>query len=85
MSSHYHLVLASTCASLSDGMRRLNGDYARRYNKRHGRRGHLFDERFSSFAVEDDQHLEAAIEYVLQNPVRAGLCLEARDWEWSAG
>ena len=85
MSTHYHLVLASTCASLSDGMRRLNGDYARRFNKRHGRRGHLFDERFSSFAVEDEQHLEAAIEYVLQNPVRAGLCLEARDWEWSAG
>lgn len=85
MSTHYHLVLASTCASLSDGMRRLNGDYARRYNKRHGRRGHLFDERFSSFAVEDEQHLEVAIEYVLQNPVRARLCLEARDWDWSAG
>jgi REP element-mobilizing transposase RayT len=84
MGTHYHLVLAATRASLSDGMRRLNGDYARRFNKRHGRRGHLFDERFSSFAVEDERHLEAAIEYVLQNPVRAGLCEDARDWQWSA-
>jgi REP element-mobilizing transposase RayT len=85
MTTHYHLVLSSTRASLSNGMRRLNGAYARRFNKRHGRRGHLFDERFSSFAVEDEHHLEAAVEYVLQNPVKAGLCLEARDWEWSAG
>jgi hypothetical protein len=29
--------------------------------------------------------LEAAVEYILQNPVKAGLCLEARDWKWSAG
>ena len=84
MGTHYHLVLATTRTSLSDGMRRLNGDYARRFNKRHGRRGHLFDERFSSFAVEDERHLEAAIHYVLQNPVRAGLCDEARDWAWAA-
>jgi REP element-mobilizing transposase RayT len=82
--TNYHLVLAATRPRLSDGMRRLNGDYARRFNKRHGRRGHLFDERFSSFAVEDERHLEAAIHYVLQNPVRAGLCDEARDWTWAA-
>src|SRR3954471_15316383 len=85
MSTHYHLVLTASRERLSNGMRRLNGDYARRFNKRHARRGHLFDERFASFAIEDEQHLEAAIEYVLQNPVRAGLCGEARDWEWSAG
>jgi putative transposase len=84
MGTHYHLVVASTQAGLSDGMRRLNGTYARRFNKRHGRRGHLFDERFSSFAVEDERHLEAAIHYVLQNPVEARLCAEARDWPWAA-
>ena len=83
MGTHYHLVLASTRGGLSDGMRRLNGDYARRFNKRYGRRGHLFDERFSSFTVGSERHLEAAIEYVLQNPVRAGLCEDARDWPWA--
>jgi REP-associated tyrosine transposase len=83
MGTHYHLVLSATRERLSEGMRRLNGAYARRFNKRHGRRGHLFDERFASFAIEDDRHLEAAVEYVLENSVRAGLCDDARDWPWA--
>ena len=83
MGTHYHVILSATRDRLSDGMRRLNGAYARRFNKRHGRRGHLFDERFASFSIEDDRHLEAAVDYVLQNPVRAGLCAKARDWPWA--
>ena len=84
MGTHYHLVLEATQARLSEGMRRLNGSYARRFNKRHGRRGHLFDERFASWVIRDERHLEAAIAYVLENPVRAGLCAQAEDWQWAA-
>jgi putative transposase len=84
MGTHYHLVLEASRERLSEGMRRLNGNYARRFNKRHGRRGHLFEERFASHVIRDERHLEAAIEYVLQNPVRAGLCAEGGDWQWSA-
>lgn len=82
--THYHLVLEATTERLSEGMRRLNGDYARRFNRRHGRRGHLFEERFSSYVIGDERHLAAAVEYVLQNPVRAGLCEHAQAWQWSA-
>jgi putative transposase len=84
MGTHYHLVLEASREQLSNGMRRLNGNYARRFNRRHGRRGHLFESRFSSFVIRDERHLAAAVEYVLQNPVRAGLCAEGRDWQWSA-
>jgi REP element-mobilizing transposase RayT len=84
MGTHYHLVLDVSHERLSDGMRRLNGDYARRFNKRHGRRGHLFAERFSSYVLRDERHLEVAVHYVLQNPVRAGLCTQAGDWQWAA-
>jgi putative transposase len=84
MGTHYHLVLEASRAKLSEGMRRLNGDYARRFNRRHGRRGHLFEERFSSYVLRNERHLEAAVAYVLQNPVRAGLCTHTRDWQWSA-
>jgi REP element-mobilizing transposase RayT len=83
MGTHYHLVLETTREQLSNGMRKLNGDYARRFNKRHGWRGHLFAERFASFALDDEQHLHAAVEYVHQNPVRARLCDRAADWPWS--
>jgi putative transposase len=83
MGTHYHLLVESLRVSLSTGMQRLNGVYAMRFNRRHGRRGHLFGDRFSSYVLGDERHLAAAIEYVLQNPVRAGLCDQARDWQWS--
>jgi putative transposase len=84
LGTHYHLILEATRESLSAGMQRLNGIYALRFNRRHARRGHLFAERYSSYVLRDDRHLEAAVEYVLQNPVNAGLCDIARDWQWAA-
>jgi putative transposase len=83
MGTHYYLVLETARDDLSRGMRRLNGDYARRFNHRHGTSGHLFAERFSSFVLEDEAHFHAAINYVRENPVRAGLCSRAEDWPWS--
>jgi REP element-mobilizing transposase RayT len=83
MGTHYHLVIEAARDRLSEGMRRLNGVYALRFNRRYGFRGHLFETRFSSWAIRDEQHLNAAVEYVLANPVRAGLCREPREWPWS--
>src|SRR5213083_1372802 len=45
MGTHYHLVVETTRERLSDGMRKLNGVYARRFNQRHGLKGHLFETR----------------------------------------
>jgi putative transposase len=84
MGTHYHLIVEASRERLSDGMRNLNGAYARRFNRRHGFRGHLFEERFSSWLVRDEQHLAAAVHYVLHNPVRAGLCQQAADWRWAS-
>ncbi len=84
MSTHYHLVLEASRELLSDGMRRLNGVYAMRFNRRHGRKGHLFEQRFSAYVLLDECHLEAAQRYVLENPVRAGLCARTQDWQWAA-
>jgi len=84
LGTHYHLILETTREAMSVGMQRLNGAYALRFNRRHARKGHLFAERYSAYALRDDRHLEAAVEYVLENPVRAGLCPEARDWPWAA-
>jgi putative transposase len=83
MTTHYHLVLEAGRTALSQGMHELNGPYARRFNERHGRRGHLFEERFSAHLIETDEHLESACAYVLANPVRAGLCDSPDDWPWS--
>jgi REP element-mobilizing transposase RayT len=83
MGNHYHLIVHARRVDLSTGMRWLNGVYAQRFNRRYGRRGHLFGDRFASWVVDSDSHLAAAVEYVRQNPVRAGLCRQADDWPWS--
>jgi putative transposase len=84
MTTHYHFVVESACIRLSAGMQRLNGIYAQAFNKRHGRHGHLFGGRFGSRLIEDEESLRAVCDYVLLNPVRAGLCQRASEWPWSA-
>jgi REP element-mobilizing transposase RayT len=83
MPNHYHLIVETSVERLSLGLHRLNGDLARSFNDRYKRWGHLFGERFAAFAIRDEEHLRNACEYVLDNPVRAGLCEQAGDWPWS--
>jgi REP-associated tyrosine transposase len=84
LGTHYHLILQTPAANLSVGMQMLNGRYAQRFNWRHGRRGHLFGERFYSVLIESDEHLFNALRYVARNPIEAGLCGAPADWRWSS-
>ncbi|MEX2576253.1 MAG: transposase [Halofilum sp. (in: g-proteobacteria)] len=82
MPNHVHFVMVP---SHEDGLRSAVADAHRRYtrsiNFREGWRGHLWQERFHSF-VMDEAHLRAAIPYVEDNPVRAKLCADSVDWRW---
>ena len=84
MGNHFHMVVETPAASLSRGMRQLNGVYAMRFNKRHARVGHLFQGRFHSELVQKDSHLLEVLRYVVLNPVRAGRAAGAHDWSWSS-
>jgi putative transposase len=83
MDTHYHLVIETTCVSLSNGLKRLNGVYAQGFNERHERSGHLFGDRFWASLIESEEHFRAACWYVVCNPIRAGLCYEPEDWPWT--
>jgi len=84
MPNHVHLVMVP-CEE--DGLRATLGEVHRRYtrhiNFREGWRGHLWQERFHSF-VMDESYLLATVRYVERNPVAAGLCREPQDWKWSS-
>lgn len=84
MTTHWHFVIG-TPSELSRGMQWLKSMYARGFNERHGRYGALFQKRFWSGPIESEESLAAVVEYVLYNPVRAGLCAEAHEWRWSGG
>jgi putative transposase len=83
MGTHYHLVIEAKAATLPDAMKWLNGVYSRRFNKRYERRGHLLGARYDVWLMRDERHFRATIKYVLNNPVRAGLCGAADEWPWS--
>jgi REP element-mobilizing transposase RayT len=83
LTTHYHLVLESPRERLSKAIQWLNACYARGFNARHGRFGSVFSERFSARVIEDEEDVPRAIDYVLANPVKAGLCDRVEDWPWS--
>jgi len=83
MGTHYHVLLEGTTADLAAAMQRLNGRYARYFNERHHRSGHLFAERYSARVVVDERHLEQLYEYIEANPAKAGLCDGDEPWPWT--
>jgi len=72
MPNHFHLLLR-TPDSLATLMRRLLTRYAMHFNKRYGRHGHLFQNRYKSIVVEEDTYLCTVVCYIHANPLRAGL------------
>jgi putative transposase len=84
MGNHFHLVLQTPEPTLSDGMRDLAGIYARRFNARHGRTGHLYEDRFDDEPIETESHLLETLRYVVLNPVRSNFVRHPNEWEWSS-
>jgi len=84
MSNHVHFVMVP---KHEDGLRaalaEAHKQYTRHINFREGCRGHLWQERFHSFAM-DEHHLLAAVRYVELNPVHAGMVKRAEDYPWSS-
>lgn len=85
MTNHFHLVLEVRHANLSAGMQRLNGVYAQWFNAWHLRTDHLFGRRFWAKRIQGETQLRTTAEYVIHNPVRAGLCADPWDWRWTGG
>jgi hypothetical protein len=84
MSNHYPLLAQTPQPNLSRGMHWLNGRFAQYFNRRHKRRGHLFQDRFHGILVEKASHLLNVARYVVLNPVRAGIVNHPADWKWSS-
>jgi REP element-mobilizing transposase RayT len=84
MQNHYHALIRLTEPNLSCGMAVLNGVWAKRFNRRHGHTGHLFERRYRSPLIESEHHLLEALRYLPLNPVRARLCRHPRAWPWSS-
>jgi putative transposase len=61
----------------------FNG-YAQAFNKQQDRWGSLFMQNFKRKKVSDQRYLFNIVPYIHLNPVNAGLCRRAEDWEFSS-
>ena len=71
--NHFHLLLRTSNVSISTVMRRLLTGYALSFNRKHGRYGHLFQNRYKSILCQEDVYLLELVRYIHLNPLRAGL------------
>jgi putative transposase len=87
MPTHWHFVLwPQRDGQMSQLLRWLTLTHAVRWQAHYHRTGsgHLYQNRFKAFAIEEDEHLVAVLRYVERNPLRAGLVERAERWAWSS-
>ena len=87
MKTHFHLVLwPREDGELTAFVRWLTNTHTMRWHVAHNTvgRGHLYQGRFKSFPIQEDEHLLTVCRYVERNPVRPGLVARAQDWRWSS-
>ncbi len=84
LGTHYHLIVRTPRPNLALGMQDLNSVYARGFNLRHARHGHVFSERYDPTLLATDSHVLAAHRYVALNPVHAALCAHPDAWRFGS-
>ncbi len=89
MSNHWHFVVWPRRGhddEVSQFFRWLTTTHSLRWHASHGTTGmgHVYQGRFKSFPVEQDEHLTTLLRYVERNPLRAKLVRSADAWRWGS-
>lgn len=87
MPNHWHLLLwPEHDGEMAAFMQRLTITYVRRWQEHRGYvgLGHVYQGRYKSFPVEEDEHFLMVARYVERNALRANLVLRAEEWRWSS-
>jgi REP element-mobilizing transposase RayT len=84
LGNHYHGLVRTPDARLSEALQRLHTEYSREHNRRHGRRAHLFRAHCFARRVADTDDLLGVYRYIARNPVEAGLVANPLDWRWAS-
>jgi putative transposase len=87
MPNHWHFVLwPERDGQLTAFLRWLTLTHAQRWKHAHGAvgHGHLYQGRFKSFPIQQDEHLLTVLRYVERNPLRAKLVEKAQEWRWGS-
>lgn len=82
MDNHLHLLIQA-----ADGaamfVKKVASSYVYYFNHKYDRIGHLFQDRYRSETVDTEEYLLTVTRYILQNPLKAGIC-GVREYAWSS-
>jgi putative transposase len=84
MNNHVHLLVQENENTISRTMSRIGTSYAKFFNEKYNRSGHVFQGRYRSECVEDDNYLMTVLRYIHNNPMKAGLVREPEAYRWSS-
>ena len=84
MDNHVHILIYSPPEKLSIFFQSLETKFARWYNNKYLRTGHLFQDRFHSTTIESDRAFLSALIYIHNNPVKANACRFQSEYRWSS-
>ena len=82
--NHIHLLLKEVKEPIDQIMKRIATRFVYWYNIKYQRVGHLFQDRFKSEPVENDEYFLTVIRYIHQNPAKAGICKNPQDYIFSS-
>jgi putative transposase len=84
LNNHFHLLLRPTGAIISRIMQSLLVSHTQRYHRHHRSGGHVWQGRFKSPVIQNDEHLLTVLRYIEANPLRAGIVKNASQYPWSS-
>ena len=84
MTNHVHLLVFDNGQDISRFMQGLNLSYVIYFNNKYKRSGHLFQDRFTSSVVDNEQYLFQVSKYIHLNPIKAKLVKKPEEYRWSS-
>lgn len=83
MDNHYHLLLKMSHQNLSLVMQKVNSRYTIYFNNKYKRVGPLWQGRFKSWFVFDENYLHTLVRYIEFNPIKAGIKKDIGEYKWA--
>ena len=84
MSNHIHLLIKETENNISTIIKQIACSYVYWFNRKYERVGHLFQDRFRSEPVDNDEYFLTVLRYIHQNPVKANIVNQCEDYLYSS-
>ncbi|MGH9447857.1 MAG: transposase [Terriglobia bacterium] len=84
LNNHFHLLVRPLAASISRIMQSLLVSHTQRYHQHYRSGGHVWQGRFKSPVIQNDEHLLTVLRYIEANPLRAKIVERAEEYRWSS-